>query len=75
MDTTDLDLYKLSKQTDVNKYKVRFRTYPKKIPTFTEKLSQIRTRKEKQLNLQNISHFKKLKLISIKIICYHPVCL
>ena len=29
MDTVNLEIYKLSKNTDVNKFKLRFRTYPK----------------------------------------------
>ena len=60
MDTTDLDLYKLSKQTDVNKYKVRFRTYPKKDTNiYREIKSNKDTGKEKTTELTKYKSLQK----------------
>jgi hypothetical protein len=62
MDTTDLDLYKLSKQTDVNKYKVRFRTYPKKdTKIYREIKSNKDTGKEKTTELTEYKSLQEIK--------------
>ena len=63
MDTTDLDLYKLSKQTDVNKYKVRFRTYPKKDTNiYREIKSNKDTGKEKTTELTKYKSLSRNKI-------------
>ena len=62
LDTKDLDLYKLSKQSDVNKYKVRFRTYPKKdTGIYREIKSNKETGKEKSTELTEYRSLQEIK--------------
>ena len=48
MDTVNLEIYKLSKNTDVNKFKLRFRLIQKTIRKYTKKLNQINRLEKKR---------------------------
>lgn len=62
MDTNDLKLYSLSKETDVEKFKVRYRTYPNNdIKIYREIKSNNSTGKEKTSKVTKFTSLQEIK--------------
>ena len=61
MDTNDLRLYSLSKQTDVDKFKLRYRTYPNSdAKIYREVKSNNSTGKEKTSKVTSFTSFEEI---------------
>ncbi len=61
MDTNDLRLYSLSKQTDVDKFKLRYRTYPNSdAKIYREVKSNKSTGKEKTSKVTSFTSFEEI---------------